>query len=145
MPLLPNKMTHESWLPLLTNDNIKVLMKYFGGFADSIVMTYECWGETHVDEESCIVYPPGGPQSDQNILITFQRQSLEQFSVQLLLRGVTDFKMLGRSEVFDGIINFIQIEANASENCNLVAKSFQDGPKVIAARATIICWRPTPV
>ncbi|MDH0648591.1 hypothetical protein N5D48_19525 [Pseudomonas sp. GD03858] len=145
MPLLPDQMTQENWLPLLASDDIDALMKHFGGFADSIVITYECWGETHIDEEACIVYPPDGPQADQNMRITFQRQTLENFSVQLLLRGVTEFKMRGRNENFDGIINAMSIEGDTQKSYNLVAKSFLDGPEILAARMTTLYWRPMPV
>ncbi|MCM8915445.1 hypothetical protein LJD21_25050 [Pseudomonas inefficax] len=144
MPLLPNQLTQESWLPLLSSKDISVLMRYFGGFSDSIVVTYECRGDTHVDDESYIVYPMGGPQADQSIIITFQRQSAEKFSVQLLLKGVIEFSMRGRSENFDGIINAVTVETSSSTNCNLVARPSIDGPAIIASRAATICWRPTP-
>ncbi|MFJ4257455.1 hypothetical protein ACIP01_10975 [Pseudomonas monteilii] len=141
--LLPDQLNQESWLPLLTREDIIFLMRYFEDFADSIVFTYECRGGTYIDDESYINYPPGGPQADQDIIITFQRQTLEKFSVQLLLKGATEFQMYGRSENFDGIINAMAIEASNPTSCNLVAQSFINGTKILAARATTMYWRPT--
>jgi hypothetical protein len=145
MPLLPNQLTQKNWLPLLEQDDIDDLMKYFGGFADSIIISYECWGETRIDKESYIVYPPEGPCADQNIIITLHRQTDEKSSVQLLCSGIYEFQMIGRSENFDGVINLIQIEIKPSGRGTLYALTSQGGLKVLAIDASALYWRPTQI
>lgn len=142
MPLLSDKINLSNWNQLLSISEVEELMCKFGGFGDCILIESHIWGECYVDEELCIVYPPG-PASDQKARVTFQRQGAPLKAIEVLFIELKSVTLKCRDSSSDGIINSATITKNKIGDISFVAKASndKDAEVIFSGSAKSIFWR----
>ncbi|MBV6288537.1 hypothetical protein [Pseudomonas aegrilactucae] len=141
MPVLPTQVNLDDWTTLDSEEAVNQLINTFGGFSDCILTRHESWGECHVDDDLCIVYPPPAFAADQKLRATFERQSAHVKSVELLFLGLKCLQVIARDAHRDGIINTVRIERLEDGDLSFVASAQENAEGIFSATARSILWR----
>lgn len=77
-----------SWNTIKTKEDIDNLLRLFGGFHDSCLKELYLWTDSCVDENLSMRISPS-----TNVRILFQRQYENPSAIELLFKGVTQFRV----------------------------------------------------